>query len=267
MTRSLEHRRLQILLLAVGCVILAGLPVPGGLVSSLRSSLAFGRGCIPPRGVASGSHAPGCGGLTAPDENAALAAAPTGAAAPMGVPLPACRIGGGDAARAGREPDGQQARDDTLAPRAVTIETMSRLPVRYTLGGAMTQTLVLADAGERPGRDVQSDSPAAREGRPRALVPLYISMTALQLLDIVSTERVLGAGGIEANPLVAPLVGSTPKFVALKAGVSGAMIYAVERLWKQNRKAAILMLMGANIGYAAVVSHNFAQAAGASGTR
>jgi len=44
-------------------------------------------------------------------------------------------------------------------------------------------------------------------------------------------------------------------------------IYAAERLWKHNRKAAILMLIGVNVGYAAVVSHNFALAAKAPGTR
>lgn len=185
----------------------------------------------------------------------------------MSGPLPAGGSGSDDA-RGGSGPEGQPPRSEMPALRDVNIPTTSRLPVRYTLGGGMTQALVLPAAAERVGQDGKSDSPAPREtGRPWPLVPLYISTTALQMLDVVSTQRALAAGGSEANPFVAPLVGSTPTMVAVKAGVSGAMIYAVEHLWKQNRKAAILMLLGTNIGYAVVVAHNFALTTSAPPTR
>ena len=104
------------------------------------------------------------------------------------------------------------------------------------------------------------------EERPRLLVPLYSSMATWQALDFISTQRGLKAGAQEGNPLMAPL-GSTGAVIAVKAGVSVMTIYAAERLWKHNRKAAILMLIGVNVGYAAVVSHNFALAAKAPGTR
>lgn len=92
-------------------------------------------------------------------------------------------------------------------------------------------------------------------------------MAVSQALDFISTRRGLEAGVREGNPLMAPLVGSAGAVIAMKCGVSVVTVYAAERLWKHNRKAAILTLIGVNIGYGAIVSHNFAVAAKASGTR
>lgn len=97
--------------------------------------------------------------------------------------------------------------------------------------------------------------------RPAPLVGLYVSLASLQVLDITSTRRALNAGGVEANPLVAPLAGSPLAMLALKAGVTGATIYASERLWKTNRMAAVLTMIGLNAAYGAVVAHNYGVAA------
>jgi hypothetical protein len=144
-------------------------------------------------------------------------------------------------------------------PRPITLGV---LPVRYTFGTGTMQTIVLPAIDGRLVRAVNGEpSPTRRLERPNALVPLYASMATLQGLDAVSTWKALAAGGREANPLVAPLVGSPAMLLALKAGVTGSMIYASERLWRQNRKAAVLLLVGTNVGYAVVVSHNLALAA------
>jgi hypothetical protein len=93
--------------------------------------------------------------------------------------------------------------------------------------------------------------------RPAPLVGLYVSLASLQALDITSTRRALNAGGVEANPLVAPIAGSPLAMLALKAGVTGAAIYASERLWKKNRVAAVMTMIGLNAAHAAVVAHNY----------
>jgi hypothetical protein len=92
--------------------------------------------------------------------------------------------------------------------------------------------------------------------RPKALIPLYVSMAALLASDAASTRSGLAAGAREANPLAAPFAGSTVGLAVMKVGVAASMIYASERLWKRNRKAAVLMLVITNVGYAAVVSNN-----------
>ena len=153
-----------------------------------------------------------------------------------------------------------------VAARASVAEEAgpSDLPVWSTLSARM-MTPLMGDGLRRP---TAADRGAARHtGRPRAIVPLYLAMGALQSLDLVSTRRALRAGAREANPLVAPIVGSSATMIALKAGASGAMVYAVERMWKQNRKAALLTLIGTNIGYGALEAHNFALAADGSGAR
>ena len=122
------------------------------------------------------------------------------------------------------------------------------------------------DDAEQPPRTPNPVRLAGPE-RPRLLVPLYFSMAMCQTLDFVSTQRGLNAGGQEGNPVMAPLMGSAGAVIAVKAGVSAMTIYAAERLWKHNRKAAVLTLIGVNIGYAAIVSHNFALATRASVTR
>ena len=97
--------------------------------------------------------------------------------------------------------------------------------------------------------------------RPAPLMSLYVSFATLQALDVASTRSALRAGGVEANPLVAPYSGSALAMTVVKAGVAGAMIYASERLWKTNRKATVLAMIALNVAYGAVVVHNYGVAA------
>jgi hypothetical protein len=97
--------------------------------------------------------------------------------------------------------------------------------------------------------------------RPAPLVGLYVSLAGLQALDLVSTRRALNAGAVEANPVVAPFAGSPVALAVIKAGVTSATIVASERLWKKNRKAALLTMIALNAAYGAVVAHNYRVAA------
>lgn len=101
-----------------------------------------------------------------------------------------------------------------------------------------------------------------RRGRPRALAPLYLSFIALQVMDANSTAEAIRAGYAEANPFMARASGSTGTMLALKAASTAGTIYAVEKLWKRNRVAAVVVMAAINVGYAAVVSSNYAKARG-----
>ena len=93
--------------------------------------------------------------------------------------------------------------------------------------------------------------------RPAALIPLYASFASLQVFDVSSTLRAIERGAYEANPVVAPLVNSTPALAAMKAGSTVAVIYLTERLRKRHRIAAVLLMAGLNAGYVGVVTHNY----------
>ena len=122
---------------------------------------------------------------------------------------------------------------------------------------AFAPRTVLAAVEAAEARPLE-ERPAAR---PAPLVGLYVSLAALQALDIASTRRALNAGAAEANPVVAPFAGSPVALAVMKAGVTSATIVASERLWKKNRKAALLTMIALNAAYGAVVAHNYRVAA------
>lgn len=102
-------------------------------------------------------------------------------------------------------------------------------------------------------------APAA-ERRPSALLPLYVSFAALQVLDADSTRQALARGYAESNPLLHPVAGNSTSMVLVKVGATALTIAAVERLWRRNRVAAVLTMIGINAGYTAVVAHNYRKA-------
>jgi len=127
------------------------------------------------------------------------------------------------------------------APAAAAQESIGTLMPRFTF--PMVETAALATHPPTP--------------RPTPLVALYVSFATLQALDIASTQMAIRAGGVEANPVVAPLAGSPLAMTVAKAGVAGAMIYASERLWKTHRKAALMTMIGLNVALGAAVAHNY----------
>ena len=101
---------------------------------------------------------------------------------------------------------------------------------------------------------------SAVERRPPALLPLYVSFAALQVLDTDSTRQALDRGYAESNPLLRPVAGNSTSMVLVKVGATVLTIAAVERLWRRNRVAAVLTMVGINAGYAVVVAHNYRKA-------
>jgi hypothetical protein len=74
-------------------------------------------------------------------------------------------------------------------------------------------------------------------------------------LDVHSTLRALDAGYREANPLFDD--GDAKKMIGAKIASSAISVYVAEKLWKKNRVAAVLMMVGVNAGLAAVVATNY----------
>jgi len=108
---------------------------------------------------------------------------------------------------------------------------------------------------------IRADAAPAMPPRPAPLVPMYVSLAGMQILDIVSTHKALEAGAVEANPMMAPFAGSPLALAAVKAGVTSATILATERMWKKNRKAALVTMIVLNATYGAIAAHNYRVAA------
>ena len=148
-----------------------------------------------------------------------------------------------------REALAQDRVELTVPPTLFAAAEMAALVEAQPLGPQMLRPVVRTDPG-----------PAMRP-RPAPLVGLYISLAGLQALDIASTHKALEAGAAEANPIIAPLSGSPLALAAVKAGVTGATIFATERMWKTNRKAALVTMIALNAVYGAIAAHNYRVAA------
>lgn len=145
---------------------------------------------------------------------------------------------------------GPAAEAQTLVPLEPALDARA-WPARPGL------TAVAETVAAEPARPVGAVPPSIR--RPRSLVPLYLSYGALQVLDVVATERALAAGATEANPLLQGVAGHTGATLAIKAGTTAATVFLVERLWRKSRPAAVVLMLTLNAGYAAVVAHNYRQ--------
>lgn len=99
-------------------------------------------------------------------------------------------------------------------------------------------------------------------GRARLLPSLYVSTAVMQVLDVHSTLSAIGRGGVEGNPLVAPMTSHPAAFLAAKSAVAATTIVAAQRLSKHNKAAAVGLLIAINSAYALVVSHNYHVAGG-----
>jgi hypothetical protein len=142
------------------------------------------------------------------------------------------------------------------------VAALGELGARHASAQENVQTLLSARVLAAAETAANEPRPFAQTSRrPAPLISLYVSFATLQALDVASTRKALNAGAVEANPLVAPIAGSPLAMTAVKAGVAGAMIYASERLWKTNRKAAVLTMIGLNAAYGFAVAHNYGVAA------
>ena len=115
---------------------------------------------------------------------------------------------------------------------------------------------VSAQTAEAPRVEPATPNTSAFESK-TLRVGMYASFATLQALDGFSTLKALNAGGREANPIMARVVGSPVGLFAVKAGTTAATILLSERLAKRNKMASFVMMAVLNTGYAAVVAHNY----------
>jgi hypothetical protein len=104
---------------------------------------------------------------------------------------------------------------------------------------------------------VFADEPA-EVTRPAVLTSLEAAFAGLQVFDVHSTLRAISHGGVEANPVMSPLVSSPAAVIASKAAVTLGVFYVSEKLWHRHKVSAILTLLALDSGYAMIAAHNYA---------
>lgn len=129
---------------------------------------------------------------------------------------------------------------------------MSRLVSMTAMAAMLLSAPRVAQAGpaDEPGSTPPSKSSVV-------LGSLYASTIILQGLDVHSTLSAISQGGVEANPMVAPVTSHPIAFVAMKSALTATSLVAAHRLAGHNKMAAIALLAGINSAYAFVVAHNY----------
>ena len=119
-----------------------------------------------------------------------------------------------------------------------------------------------ARPGDEPTLDWQVPTPREpsrlrADRRPAALPPLYVSLAALNVLDVYSTNRALARGAREANPVMATTNGRGWAALAIKAATTACTVGVIEKLRKKHRVAAVVTMVAVNGATAAIAVRNF----------
>jgi len=125
---------------------------------------------------------------------------------------------------------------------------------------ALMQPVQLAEAAQfpvnlslpRPNVSVDGNS-AAKMG----MAAVYASTALMHVLDVDSTLKALKRGAIEANPLMKGVVKNRGMFIATKAAIATASIYATSRMAKNNKVHAIIASAAINSAYLMIVKNNY----------
>lgn len=132
---------------------------------------------------------------------------------------------------------------DTPSDSVLTIETSSV--------GADTVSAEPAVRADAPGVEFISGK------RPSWFRPIHMLSATVQGLDAHSTFEALKGRGVESNPLVKHMTSNKVAFLAVKAGVAAAVIYATDRMSKRHRVAAVVTAAVVNSAYVAIAASNY----------
>lgn len=86
---------------------------------------------------------------------------------------------------------------------------------------------------------------------------LEVTYIGLNALDLVSTYKILEHGGYEMNPFMAKIIDNKPLTIGVKTLTTGVFLGACRIIRKDKPKLAFALLLAGNIGYAALVNHNY----------
>jgi len=93
--------------------------------------------------------------------------------------------------------------------------------------------------------------------RRAVLSSLHLVTGIVQGYDGLLTLKVLNAGGVEKNPLIAPLGTSQGAMIGVKVAAAVATVLGTETLWRSHhRVGAIVASIAANSAMAIVAHHN-----------
>ena len=144
-----------------------------------------------------------------------------------------------------------------ILPFAPTVNPASLLNAAAPVGADAPK---IADAVQ--ARPIDVAMPGSAAGATSLRRSMYVSFAALQVMDIMSTSKAISGGASEANPAMSGFVNNKAAFYGIKAATALSTVFLAERLAKNHPRRAAIMMAVLNVGYAAVVAHNYRVANG-----
>lgn len=95
-----------------------------------------------------------------------------------------------------------------------------------------------------------------RQGR-IAYHSLEASYIGLNALDLLTTYKALGAGGREANPVMAIFIKNQAQAIAFKSVTTLGALALLRYCRKDHPKGALVSLIVLNVGMGYLVNHNY----------
>lgn len=145
----------------------------------------------------------------------------------------------------------------TLSTTPTASDPIREASVAAAPSAPLTAAIAAAPALDTPLERWMVDR---KVSRPAAVAVMYGTLGALQALDAYSTRRALARGAVEVNPILKDAAGHQGAMVAAKVLSTAGSIYFAERVWKKNRKAAVVLMAVVNGVTGAVVARNLRNA-------
>jgi hypothetical protein len=145
----------------------------------------------------------------------------------------------------------------TLSTAPIVSDQAREASIAAAPAGPLTAAIATAPAIDTPIERWMVDR---KVSRPAAVAVMYGTIGALQALDVYSTRRALASGAGEVNPILKDAAGNSGALVAAKVLSTAGSIYFAERVWKKNRKAAVVLMAIVNGVTGAVVARNLRNA-------
>ena len=146
---------------------------------------------------------------------------------------------------------GREARaQESQAPAAPATDTSATIAPAAVVTEVQPATSILPD--------LRHVAPPADTHRTPLLTFLYGFTAGTQAMDVHSTRVALEAGAYEKNPFMKTISVHTSGLIATKTAMTVGTIMVADAIARHHKKTAIVTLIALNVGYVAVVQHNYA---------
>jgi hypothetical protein len=148
----------------------------------------------------------------------------------------------------------------TMQPAMAQDSSIEVTPVIDSTTVVATAPTAVADPSQMTSDAATPKGESSPGKRPAWILPIHILSIAVQGLDTHSTFAVLKNHSVDLSPLNRHVTGNKVSFLAVKAGITAAVVCATDRLAKRHRIGAVVAAAAVNSAYLTIAATNYRSA-------